>query len=203
MVTHRWDTQTWEVFCFFAEILEGLRGQKLMAKFLSCLQFYSRTRGRNNSRRGAFAPEFALIAGPFFFLLMGVVELCLIEGAQQILENAAYNTSRLGKTGYHEEGKTQEEAINQILVRELSSYGALIDPLHVTTTQTIYSTFADAAAGGGASGYGGQGEIVAYTITYPWKLFTPLMCTLMGSACKTGGIVELTSTILVRNEPYG
>lgn len=174
-----------------------------MAKLLPCLLFKSRTRARDQARRGAFAPEFALIAAPFFFLLMGVVELCLMEGAQQILENAAYNTSRLGKTGFHEDGKTQADAINQILVRELSSFGALINPLHVTTTQASYSSFAGAGAGGGTAGYGTESEIVVYTISYPWKLFTPLMCTLMGSKCLTGGIVNLNSTIVVRNEPYG
>jgi hypothetical protein len=173
-----------------------------MAKFLSCLRFASHAPVRNASRRGAFAPEFALLAPPFFLLLMGVVELCLMEGAQQILESAAYNTSRLGKTGFHEEGKTQADAINQILVRELSSYGSFIDPLHVTTTQTSYTSFSGAGAGGGASGYGTAEQIVTYTITYPWRIFTPLMCSAMGSACGTGRIVNLTSKIVVRNEPY-
>jgi len=175
-----------------------------MAKLLSCLRFRSHSPVRDASRKGSFAPEFALLAPPFFLLLMGVVELCLMEGAQQLLESAAYNTSRLGKTGFHEEGKTQADAINQILVRELSSYGALIDPLLVTTTQASYSSFSGSGGGGGgAPGYGDAEEIVTYTISYPWRIFTPLMCAAMGSACGTGRIVNLTSKIVVRNEPYG
>jgi Flp pilus assembly protein TadG len=174
-----------------------------MAKLLSCFHFKTRTLKHNEKRRGSFVTEFAILAPPFFLLMMAVIELCLMEGAQQLLESAAYNTSRLGKTGFVTEGQTQAQTINQILVRELSSYGALIDVAHVTTTQASYSSFSGAAAGGGADGYGVEDQIVTYTISYPWKIFTPLMCSAMGSACGTGNIVNLNSTIVVRNEPYG
>jgi hypothetical protein len=134
---------------------------------------------------------------------MGVVELSLLVGAQQILENAAFNTSRLAKTGYVVEGQDQAATVNQILVRELSSYGALIDVSLVTTTQTAYNSFSNAGSGtGGTQGYGTEEQIVAFTITYPWRVFTPLLCQAMATACHDGH-VNLTSTIVVRNEPYG
>ncbi|MFA4995025.1 MAG: TadE family protein [Bdellovibrionales bacterium] len=166
------------------------------------MRFRSRASCRRAARRGAFAPEFALIAPVFFLLLMGVIELCLMEGAQQMLESAAYNTSRLAKTGFVAENQTQAETINQILVNILSSYGSLLDPAHVVTTQSSYSSFSGAAAGGGTIGYGTASEIVTYTISYPWKIFTPLMCSALGSLCGTDRVVVLTSTIVVRNEPY-
>ena len=134
---------------------------------------------------------------------MGVIELCLMEGAQQLMESAAYNTSRLAKTGYVGTDQTQAETINQIMVLELSSYGALINPLLVTTTEASYTTFSGSGSGtGGVSGYGNAEEIVTFTLSYPWKIFTPLMCSAMGSACGAGRIVHLTSKIVVRNEPY-
>jgi Flp pilus assembly protein TadG len=174
-----------------------------MAKYLPRSFLKAGALKRNRARRGAFTVEFALLAPPFFLLMMGIIELCLMEGAQQILESAAYNTSRLGKTGYVAGGQTQAQTINQVLINELSSYGSLIDVAHVTTTQASYSSFSGAAAGGGTLGYGTEEQIVTYTITYPWKIFTPLMCSALGSACGTGSIVNLTSTIVVRNEPYG
>ncbi len=48
------------------------------------------------------------------------------------------------------------------------------------------------------SGFGGSGEIVVYTVTYPWPLFTPLVGEFIG----TDGIVTLTSRAVVKNEPY-
>lgn len=50
----------------------------------------------------------------------------------------------------------------------------------------------------GGSGYGSSGEIVVYTVTYPWPLFTPLVSQFIG----TDGIFTLTSRAVVKNEPY-
>ena len=153
----------------------------------------------NATRRGTVALEFALLSPIFFLLLMGIVEISLMIGAQQLLESAAYNASRLAKTGYTATGQTQSQTVSQIVTNELSSYGILIDPSLVTMTAANYSSFSSAASGGGAAGFGGEQQIVVYTITYPWKLLTPIMSSIIG----TGGIVSLTSTIVVRNEPYG
>ena len=50
----------------------------------------------------------------------------------------------------------------------------------------------------GGSGYGGSGEIVVYTVTYPWPLFTPLVSEFIG----TDGIFTLSSRAVVKNEPF-
>ena len=50
-------------------------------------------------------------------------------------------------------------------------------------------------AGGG---YGSAGEIVIYEVTYPWRLFTPLISQVIG----TDGIFTLSSRAVVKNEPY-
>jgi Flp pilus assembly protein TadG len=177
-----------------------------MARFLSCFGFKGRRRGRDIKRKGSFTLEFALLAAPFFLLIVGVSELCLIEGAQQMLESAAYNASRIGKTGYTGTDGSQADTVNQVFTNQLSSYGGFFNTALLKTTETDYSSFSGVAAGGGTSGYGSASQIVVYTVTYPWKIFTPLMCNLFGSACyttATGSYVNLTSTIVVRNEPYG
>jgi Flp pilus assembly protein TadG len=159
----------------------------------------NRRRKHDDGRRGVTAVEFALLAPTFFLMLMGTVESCLMMGAQQLMENAAYNTSRLAKTGYTTSGQTQAQTVCQVMNTELQSYGALIDTANVTVTQSAYNNFAGSAAGGGVAGYGTQQQVVVYTVTYPWKLFTPMLSALIG----TKGIVNLNSTIVVRNEPYG
>ena len=50
----------------------------------------------------------------------------------------------------------------------------------------------------GGSGFGSAGEIVVYTVTYPWPLFTPLVGEFIG----TDGIFTLTSRAVVKNEPF-
>ncbi len=153
--------------------------------------------------KGSFAPEFALLAPPFFLLMMGITEMSLMLGAQQILENAAFNASRLGKTGYVASEMTQAQTINQVFTRELSSYGSLLDPMRLVVTVESYDSFGGAAAGGGTTDYGGEEQIVTYSVTYPWKIFTPLMCAALATKCQPDGTLNLNTRIVVRNEPYG
>ena len=141
----------------------------------------------------------ALLSPVFFLMVLGIFELGLMLGAQQLLENAAFRTARLAKTGYTNANMTQTQTVNQLLVDELSSYGSLIDPAKVLMTGVAYGSFSKAGAGtGGVAGYGTAQQIVVYTVSYPWKLFTPMLTGLIGK----DGYVTLTSTIVVRNEPY-
>lgn len=166
------------------------------------------SRLRDAFRKGSVTLEIALLSPIFFLFLIGVVEICLIEGAQQMLEAASYNASRLAKTGHIATGKTQEETVMQVLIDELSSYGFLLNPNKVTMTRTVYSSFYEANQNGGTStaGFGTEKQIVGFRIVYPWNVFTPLMCSVLGSVCQLtteGYIMNLSTTIVVRNEPYG
>jgi Flp pilus assembly protein TadG len=175
----------------------------MRARFLS---FFRLRRGSLASARqkGATAVELALIAPVFFLLLIGITETCLIEAGQQLLENATFNTSRLAKTGYSANGQTQAQTVNAILVNELQSFGSLFDTTQVTMTSTAYNSFTNAAAGsGGTSGLGNPEQIVVYTVTYPWKLFTPMIGQIIGTQNASGNwVINLTSQIVVRDEPY-
>jgi Flp pilus assembly protein TadG len=152
------------------------------------------------ARKGVTAVEMALIAPAFFFMLIGITEIALICTAQQLLENAAFNTSRLAKTGYSANGQTQTQTVTQILTNELKSYGTLIDTSKVTMTTEAYSDFANAGNNtGGTNGLGTQDQIVVYDISYPWKLFTPMMSKVIGM----DGYLNLTTHIVVHNEPFG
>lgn len=150
------------------------------------------------SERGSTAVEMAMIIPIFLMVMVGITETTMLEAAQQIMENAAYNTSRLAKTGYTDDGKTQAETVNAIMAKELQSFGTFFDITKVTMTSKAYSSFSSIGTGG-TSGLGTAKQIVVYTITYPWKIFTPMIGDLMG----TDGIINLTTRIVVQNEPYG
>jgi len=148
----------------------------------------------------------ALLVPVFFLLLLGITESCLVMTAQQLLENAAFNASRLAKTGYVASGSTQTQTVLQVVTNELSSFGTFFDTSKITTSATTYGTFASSGSGaGGTNGYGSAQQIVVYTVTYPWKLFTPMLGQVIGTwnVATSSWVVNLSSQIVVRNEPYG
>ena len=154
-------------------------------------------RARRQEPRGATAVEMALLTPVFFYMLIGITELSLIEAVQQLLENAAYNTSRLAKTGYVNGSQTQAQTVSQIMTQELQSFGSFINTANVTMTSTSYTSMGGIGSGG-SSGMGSAQQIVVYTINYPWQLMTPMIGNIIG----TNGKINLTSRIVVRNEPY-
>ncbi len=164
--------------------------------------FFRLSAASTRTRKASTAVELALVAPFLMLLLMGTIEMAMIEGAQQLLENAAYNTSRLAKTGYTTSGSSQMTTVSQELTKELQSYGKLIDTGKVTMSAQAYNSFSG-IGGAGTSGLGDAKQIVVYTIAYPWKVFTPMLGKIIGSADAQGNlIVNLTSRIVVRNEPY-
>ena len=58
------------------------------------------------------------------------------------------------------------------------------------STQTAFRTAATASAP--------AANIVVYRVTYPWKVFTPLIGQIVGN----DGIIELMAYSVVKNEPY-
>ena len=161
-------------------------------------------RAKARREKGATAVEMALIAPAFFLLLIGITEFSLMLAAQQLLDNATYNATRAAKTGYTAGGMTQLQTVTQILDNELASYGSMIDITKVTLTSTAYDDFATIGTGGTA-GMGNPDQIVVYTVTYPWKFFTPMMGSFLGTwnAGVNAFVATLTSRIVVRNEPFG
>ena len=167
---------------------------------LRCWQL-NRLKQKNRKRRAATAVEMALIAPVFFMMLMGTMETSLIMLAQHLLENAAYNASRLGKTGYVTAGKTQAETVRAALDKELNSLAPLINTDGVVMDSAAYADLSNIGVPGQETvGLGTASQVVVYTVTYSWKTFTPLMAEIIGD---TTGNVKLTARIVVRNEPYG
>lgn len=177
------------------------------------------------NEEGVTAIEFALIAPTLMLLMMGIIEISLIQYAEHVMEGAMTNASRLGKTGYVDVGLTQEEMIVQSLHNRL---GGLVDANNVVLTSKSYSQFdqigdpepfmdvdgdgqrdpgesyTDVNGNGlydtdmGSVGYGTASEVVVYTATYSWPIFTPMMEYFLGN----NGSIPLSARAVVQNEPY-
>lgn len=175
--------------------------------------------------RGVTAVEFAVIAPVLLLLLMGIVEYALIMLASSVMESATVISSRIGATGYANAGTSREETI---LASVRGRAGSLLDSRSLTVSSKFYSQFdqindpepftdtnrngrrdsgepyTDVNGNGqwdsdmGQAGLGGAGDIVVYTVSYPWHVLTPIMRELMG----TQGVVTITSRAVMKNEPF-
>lgn len=176
-----------------------------------------------NNTRGTAAIEFAVIAPVLVMLLFGTLEMSIATMVTNVMESATANSSRLGKTGYSASGQSRTQTIiNAITARA----GALINPSLLTITAKSYKQFdqigkpepwtdtnhdgiaqvgeyTDVNGNGqwdadmGVAGYGNANDVVVYTISYPWRITTPIIAKFFPS-----GIYTITTSAVVKNEPY-
>lgn len=173
-------------------------------------------------RRGSPAVEFAIVAPVIILIFVAVFELGMLEICRNALEVAAREASRMGITGAVPAGfKTREAAIEatvQTIAGPYFSAGSLVVTTDVFKSySTIYpepwtdtnhngtwdagEAYVDVNANGhwdanpAASGAGGSGDVVRYTITARRPFMTPIWHSLMG-----GSDAEFQVQILVRNE---
>lgn len=173
---------------------------------------------------GVTAIEFAIIAPVLMLFVVGIMEVGLMVGGQQILEDAVFVGSRTTKTGYVATGSTQAATVTSAIKKAAGPY---LDPTKLVVTSTSYPDYSSIpepftdtnnngvrdpteaytdingngkydAGAAGTSGYGGGGEVVVFTATYPWKLYTPLIRNLMAAS----GTFTLSARAVIKNEPY-
>ncbi|MEF2073958.1 TadE/TadG family type IV pilus assembly protein [Consotaella aegiceratis] len=167
--------------------------------------------------------EFAFVAPVLFMLLMGTIEGGLVLTADVMLKHATYTASRTGRTGYSTSETTRDELVRQIIEEQA---GILMDTSKIDIDSKSYDGFDTLSApepfvdanengvrddgenytdvngngqyDGATVGIGDADSVVVYTVTYPWTFFTPLIGDLMG----TDGVLTLTATAIVQNEPW-
>ena len=178
------------------------------------------------SQEGTAAIEFALISPVVLLLIMGTIEMSVMMLAQNVIESATFIASRTSKTGFVAEGQTRE---NTILREINNIAGVMLNTDNVIITRTAYDEFGDIGqpepfidandnkkhdegenytdvngnnrydTDMGTAGSGTAGEVVVYTVTYPWHFATPLVGTILGNE---HGILNLVARTVVRNEPF-
>jgi len=189
------------------------------------LLLYRRWNTIRQEQEGGVLVEFAVLMPVFLLIMLGILEIGLLMLAQVLLDGAVIAASRGGMTGFQATGQTREQTIAAIVEHHA---GFLLDTGQLQLTSTNYSNFAsvgqpepftddnnnglydmgepytDVNGNGqwdddmGAAGLGGPGDIVVYEIAYPWSLKTPIV----GPLLSAGGIMDLKSSLLVRNQAY-
>ncbi|KAA5802216.1 pilus assembly protein [Alkalicaulis satelles] len=160
------------------------------------------------AREGATAIEFALVAGPFFLLLMGVIEIALFFFASTMIETATNEAARDVRTGeVLVAGDGPGEFRNRICAR----VGAIADCSRLQVDVRRIDSFSAAQLGALVSdegvdttGFGfdpgGPGDIVVIRAVYEWPLIAPGM--LNGMANLPGNKRLIVAASAFRNEPF-
>lgn len=162
-------------------------------------------------RRGVAAVEFAMVALPFFLLIFGLLEVCMLFLVSTAMEHAVQEASRQIRTGQAQESGFNEQNFRtsvcdkffglldcddklHIDVKAIDNFGAanLVSPLDID------GNFDD-------SGFnydpGGPNDIVAVRVFYEWNLITPLLTAPLSNMAGTKHLIQ--GNAVFRNEPFG
>jgi Flp pilus assembly protein TadG len=191
---------------------ESVVGIALLRRFLRC-------------RKGVSALEFAFVAPVLFLAITGIIDLMLVMFVTALMEGGLRDAARLGRTGFQPAGTTREQAIldkigdatiglvdmNQATVKtlEYQDFGSIGQPETYTDVNgnSQYDTgepWNDVNGNGtwdedqGLAGIGSSSSIILYTVSYTWKLLTPLL----PSFLPNGYDFPISVSVAVRNEPW-
>lgn len=130
-------------------------------------------RGFARREEGAAAVEFALVALPFFALIVAVVELAVFFFASRYLEDGVFNASRKVLTK-----RLGEASICTTFPQEVKNeLAAWFNPARLTITVTPLASFSatgtavNLGAGGCTFGAAGQTMVIRATYNYPFQGF--------------------------------
>ena len=175
-------------------------------------------------QKGITAVEFAFIAPVLALMMCGIVEFSIIAFVSSVLEGATTVTARVGKTGYIAAGNTrQQQIVNSVndktqglldpakITVSTKVYAGFekvgqpepcISPVNPPCAGTPGVNFVDINGNGqwdsdmGSAGLGNPGDVVVYTVNYPWSVMTPIISNIIGTT------LNLSARAVIRNEPY-
>ena len=181
----------------------------LISRYRSRLARLAPRRRFRTDEDGATAVEFAIVAMPFFALLLAVMETALIFFAGQVLETATADAARLVRTGQVQEGGIGEAQFKDELCGRV--FGLLDCTNKVVIDVRTYEDF-DAVALNkpvdGAGNFSGTfiyqpgvgGDIVTVRAFYQWPTIIPNMG--LDMADLANGSKLLAAAVVFRNEPF-
>ncbi|HPE47667.1 MAG TPA: pilus assembly protein [Hyphomonas sp.] len=164
-----------------------------------------------SERRGAVAVEFALIAIPFFFIVFGLLEVCLLFIMSTVLEHSISEASREIRTGQAQEAGFSEQDFRDAIcselfglldcgsnlhidVRKLSGFGSASTDMPLDSDGNFDET-------GFGFDPGGANDVVAVRVFYEWTLLTPILSAPLVNMNGSKHLIQANAVF--RNEPFG
>ena len=161
---------------------------------------------------GATAVEFALVAVPFFFLIIGLFEMAMLFTAQGLVEAATNVAARQIRTGQIQQSGADPETMFRDQLCGFSQ--ALLNCERFQIQVVNMDSFADAEAMedpefdedgnmvGQAFDPGDANDVVLVRVAYRFPIMTPLLAPLMRNDAVGDNARLLMSTIVLQTEPY-
>ncbi|MFA5593603.1 MAG: TadE/TadG family type IV pilus assembly protein [Micavibrio sp.] len=159
---------------------------------------------------GATAVEFALVAVPFVFLIIGTIEIALVFTVQSVLQESTFTASRMIRTGQIQQGAAGDP---ETAFREsVCDFAAILIPCGEIEFQVeALPSFSEAQDrppefdGDGNllnTGFdpGGASDVVLVRVAYNYPIRTPLMRPVLSNL--GGGKRAMLATTIFRTEPY-
>ena len=160
-------------------------------------------------RKGATAVEFALIAGPFFFFLMALVEVAAVFFASTVIENAVLESAREIRTGQVQTVGMDADGFREAVCDRVE---VIADCNRLEFDVRVFEDFDDVSGPAPLNGDdefdsdsmgfdpGDAGDIVMVRVFYRWPLLMPNFFGTMSNM--TGNERLITSATVFRNEPW-
>lgn len=160
---------------------------------------------RLRDRRGTTSIEFAMLALPFFALLIVIIETGYVFLLSFLIEGATADGARQIRTG-----AVQQSAAPLDQFRTLVCDGVLgliaCDQLQYEVR--TFTQFTDVAPGVNNDPLnptfvpGNSGDIVLVRVSYSWNFLTPGLNLILGNTSQAPQTVLLAASATFRNEPY-
>ncbi len=166
-------------------------------------------RSFRNNRDGATAVEFALIAGPFFFFLMALIEIAAVFFAGTVIENAVLESARLIRTGQLQGGGGDAASFRTEVCDRIE---VIADCDQMVFEVAVFENFGavsptppiaeDGTLNGGNMGFnpGSAGDIILVRVYYSYPLILPNMFGSVGNLPNNRRLIQ--SSTVFRNEPF-
>lgn len=161
-------------------------------------------------KKAATAVEFSLVAVPFLWMLIGMVELALYFSSASLLAEAANTGARMVRTGQFEEVADPAAAFSTAVCDRAALFIPCEDiQFQVTHVEdddfrsaVEYAPTYDEDGNLENQGYnaGTASSVVIVRLAYRYQFMTPII----GSMLSTGpsNTTQIVNTIVMKNEPY-
>ena len=163
-------------------------------------------------RSGATAVEFAMVVGPFIFMLFAVFEYVLAFLVSATLDTATVKAARLIKTGEAQTANVTPATFKTMVCNNMG-WLASECPGALDVDVRVFTKFSDATDPDPTTGgnfdktklqfsMGGPESIILVTTYYKWKLLTYALVNGLSTPMYGSGFYGATGRAVFRNEPY-
>lgn len=158
---------------------------------------------------GATAVEFAMVAIPFTYLLIGIIEMSLMFVGMSTLDSATSSAARLIRTGQVQQAQGDpEQLFKDKLCNAASIFLDCAKIQYEVVRMDGFSDFASYPATFDENGdldsqgfdAGSVDDVILIRTVYKYPLMTPVMASLLSDA--DGRSKTFISTIVLETEPY-